>query len=98
MHRFGRPPGLLGPLQEVDRTASRNSSGRHTLTGSDGLTALCAAALRAAALAGPAVGALVGHRLLSPVFGGALLLTAGAPAQRRASRTAARSPSDANPA
>ncbi|MER6532457.1 MFS transporter [Streptomyces sp900105755] len=51
---------------------------------------------------GLAVGAalveLVDHRLLLPVFGGALLLTAGALGQRSASRTAARSPSDANPA
>ena len=51
---------------------------------------------------GLAVGAalveLVDHRLLLPVFGGALLATAGSLAQRSASRTAARSPSDANPA
>jgi MFS family permease len=51
---------------------------------------------------GLAVGAalveLVDHRLLLAVFGGALLATAGSLAQRSASRTAARSPSDANPA
>ncbi|MFF4310390.1 hypothetical protein [Streptomyces sp. NPDC001507] len=40
----------------------------------------------------------LGLRLLLPVFGAALLLTAGALGQRSASRTAARSPSDANPA
>ncbi|MER5515035.1 MFS transporter [Streptomyces sp. NPDC002763] len=51
---------------------------------------------------GLAVGAalveLVDHRVLLAVFGGALLATAGSLAQRSASRTAARSPSDANPA
>ncbi|MEU9153332.1 MFS transporter [Streptomyces sp. NPDC048417] len=51
---------------------------------------------------GLAVGAalveLVDHRLLLAVFGGALLATAGSLAHRSASRTAARSPSDANPA
>ncbi|MEV6763220.1 MFS transporter [Streptomyces sp. NPDC051105] len=51
---------------------------------------------------GLAVGAalveLVDHRLLLAVFGGALLAIAGSLAQRSASRTAARSPSDANPA
>ncbi|MFD8719718.1 MFS transporter [Streptomyces sp. NPDC059629] len=51
---------------------------------------------------GLAVGAalveLVDLRLLLAVLGGALLATAGALAQRSASRTAARSPSDANPA
>ncbi|MFD3587144.1 MFS transporter [Streptomyces sp. NPDC058683] len=51
---------------------------------------------------GLAVGAalveLVDHRLLLAVFGGALLATAGSLARRSASRTAARSPSDANPA
>ncbi|MFG3025840.1 MFS transporter [Streptomyces sp. NPDC048254] len=51
---------------------------------------------------GLAVGAalveLVDHRALLAVFGGALLATAGSLAQRSASRTAARSPSDANPA
>ncbi|MEU2619063.1 MFS transporter [Streptomyces sp. NPDC007157] len=51
---------------------------------------------------GLAVGAalveLVDHRLLLTVFGGALLATAWSLAQRSAARTAARSPSDANPA
>ncbi|GGM89393.1 MFS transporter [Streptomyces fuscichromogenes] len=51
---------------------------------------------------GLAVGAalveLVDHRLLLLVFGGGLLATAASLAQRNASRTAARSPSDANPA
>lgn len=51
---------------------------------------------------GLAVGAalveLVDHRLLLVLLGGALLATAGSLAQRSASRTDARSPSDANPA
>ncbi|MFD4504745.1 MFS transporter [Streptomyces sp. NPDC058457] len=51
---------------------------------------------------GLAVGAalveLVDHRPLLLLLGGALLATAGSLAQRNASRTAARSPSDANPA
>ncbi|MEV7386301.1 MFS transporter [Streptomyces sp. NPDC091215] len=51
---------------------------------------------------GLAVGAalveLVDRRLLLAVLGGALLATAGSLVQRSASRTAARSPSDANPA
>ncbi|MFI6252029.1 MFS transporter [Streptomyces sp. NPDC051016] len=48
--------------------------------------------------AGAALVELVDHRWLLAVLGGGLLATAGSLAQRSASRTAARSPSDANPA
>ncbi|MBW8796030.1 MAG: MFS transporter [Streptomyces sp.] len=91
---FGLPCVLIAAYTAVQREVPAAALGRATAT-ADTL-------MFTPNVAGLAVGAalveLVDHRLLLPVFGGALFLTAGALAQRSASRTAARSPSDANPA
>ncbi|WP_234539699.1 MFS transporter [Streptomyces shenzhenensis] len=91
---LGLPCVLIAAHTAVQRAIPAAALGRATAT-ADTL-------MFAPNVLGLAVGAalveLVDHRLLLPVLGGALLATAGSLAQRSASRTAARSPSDANPA
>ncbi|MFK0278962.1 MFS transporter [Streptomyces sp. NPDC090499] len=91
---LGLPCVLIAAYTAVQREIPAAALGRATAT-ADTL-------MFAPNVLGLAVGAalveLVDHRLLLPVLGGALLLTAGSLAHRSASRTAARSPSDANPA
>ncbi|MER7839787.1 MFS transporter [Streptomyces sp. NPDC096040] len=91
---LGLPCVLIAAYTAVQREIPAAALGRATAT-ADTL-------MFTPNVAGLAVGAalveLVDHRLLLVVLGGALLVTAGSLAQRSASRTDARSPSDANPA
>ncbi|MGW7420671.1 MFS transporter [Streptomyces sp. NPDC054813] len=91
---LGLPCVLIAAYTAVQREIPAAALGRATAT-ADTL-------MFTPNVVGLAVGAalveLVDHRLLLVVLGGALLGTAGSLAQRSASRTAARSPSDANPA
>ncbi|MFD4597655.1 MFS transporter [Streptomyces sp. NPDC058464] len=91
---LGLPCVLIAAYTAVQREIPAAALGRATAT-ADTL-------MFTPNVVGLAVGAalveLVDHRLLLLLFGGALLATAGSLAQRNASRTAARSPSDANPA
>ncbi|MGW2961987.1 MFS transporter [Streptomyces sp. NPDC001220] len=91
---IGLPCVLIAAYTAVQREIPAAALGRATAT-ADTL-------MFTPNVVGLAVGAalveLVDHRLLLVVLGGTLLATAGSLAQRSASRTAARSPSDANPA
>ncbi|MGW7241350.1 MFS transporter [Streptomyces sp. NPDC054804] len=91
---LGLPCVLIAAYTAVQREIPAAALGRATAT-ADTL-------MFTPNVVGLAVGAalveLVDHRLLLVVLCGALLATAGSLAQRSASRTAARSPSDANPA
>ncbi|MFJ9561929.1 MFS transporter [Streptomyces fuscichromogenes] len=91
---IGLPCVLIAACTAVQREVPAAALGRATAT-ADTL-------MFTPNVLGLAVGAalveLVDHRLLLPLFGGGLLATAASLAQRNASRTAARSPSDANPA
>ncbi|MGW2639599.1 MFS transporter [Streptomyces sp. NPDC001348] len=91
---LGLPCVLIAAYTAVQREIPADALGRATAT-ADTL-------MFTPNVAGLAVGAalvgLVDHRLPLVLLGGALLATAGSLAQRSASRTAARSPSDANPA
>ncbi|WP_217544181.1 MFS transporter [Streptomyces sp. GbtcB6] len=91
---IGLPCVLIAAYTAVQREIPAAALGRATAT-ADTL-------MFTPNVAGLAVGAalveLVDHRLLLLLFGGGLLATAGSLAHRNASRTADRSPSDANPA
>ncbi|MFD8812211.1 MFS transporter [Streptomyces sp. NPDC059627] len=91
---LGLPCVLIAAYTAVQREVPAAALGRATAT-ADTL-------MFTPNVIGLAVGAalveLVDHRLLLLLFGGGLLATAWSLAQRNASRTAARSPSDANPA
>ncbi|MEU9340906.1 MFS transporter [Streptomyces sp. NPDC048278] len=91
---IGLPCVLIAAHTAVQREIPAAALGRATATADTLMFAPNVVGLAA----GAALVELVDQRLLLPVFGGALLLTAGSLAQRNASRTAARSPSDANPA
>ncbi|MFF4395550.1 MFS transporter [Streptomyces sp. NPDC001480] len=91
---LGLPCVLIAAYTAVQREIPADALGRATAT--------AGTLMFTPNVIGLAVGAalveLVDHRLLLVLLGGALLATAGSLAQRSASRTAARSPSDANPA
>ncbi|WP_089100870.1 MFS transporter [Streptomyces hyaluromycini] len=91
---LGLPCVLIAAYTAVQREIPAAALGRATAT-ADTL-------MFTPNVVGLAVGAalveLVDHRPLLLLLGGALLATAGSLAHRSASRTAARSPSDANPA
>ncbi|MEU0964084.1 MFS transporter [Streptomyces sp. NPDC005917] len=91
---LGLPCVLIAAYTAVQREVPAAALGRATAT-ADTL-------MFTPNVIGLAVGAalveLVDHRLLLVALGGALLATAGSLAQRSASRTAAKSSSDANPA
>ncbi|MER5788785.1 MFS transporter [Streptomyces sp. NPDC001980] len=91
---LGLPCVLIAAYTAVQREIPAAALGRATATADTLMFTPNVLGLAA----GAALVELVDHRLLLPVFGGALLLTAGSLAQRNASRTADRSPSDANPA
>ncbi|MER5524443.1 MFS transporter [Streptomyces sp. NPDC002677] len=91
---IGLPCVLIAAYTAVQREIPAAALGRATAT--------AGTLMFTPNVVGLAVGAalveLVDHRVLLALLGGALLATAGSLAQRSASRTAARSPSDANPA
>ncbi|MEU9448504.1 MFS transporter [Streptomyces sp. NPDC048277] len=91
---LGLPCVLIAAYTAVQREIPAAALGRATATADTLMFAPNVIGLTV----GAALVELVDHRVLLAVLGGALLATAGALTQRRAARTAARSPSDANPA
>ncbi|ELP63320.1 MFS transporter [Streptomyces turgidiscabies] len=92
----GLPCVLIAGLTAVQRETPEELLGRTAATANTLMFAPTAIGLAV----GAALVELVGHRVLLPLYALALLLTAALLLQRRASasRTASRSPSDANPA
>ncbi|MEU5593491.1 MFS transporter [Streptomyces sp. NPDC020298] len=91
---LGLPCVLIAAYTAVQREIPADALGRATATAGTLMFTPNVVGLTA----GAALVGLVDHRLLLALLGGALLATAGSVAQRSASRTADRSPSDANPA
>ncbi|MFF4013443.1 MFS transporter [Streptomyces sp. NPDC001843] len=91
---LGLPCVLVAAYTAVQREIPADALGRVTATAD---TLMFTPNVIGLAVGAALVG-LVDHRLLLVLLGGALLATAGSLAQRSASRTAERSPSDASPA
>ncbi|MEU6557204.1 MFS transporter [Streptomyces sp. NPDC046915] len=91
---LGLPCVLIAAYTAVQREIPADALGRATATAGTLMFTPNVIGLTV----GAALVELVDHRLLLVLLGGALLATAGSLAQRSASRTAAKSPSDANPA
>ncbi|MFF4492308.1 MFS transporter [Streptomyces sp. NPDC001544] len=91
---LGLPCVLIAAYTAVQREIPADALGRATATADTLMFTPNAVGLAV----GAALVQLVDHRLLLVLLGGALVATAVSLAQRSASRTAARSPSDASPA